>query len=174
MIHYHGGPITPETAARRAWHGRHAFISYAHPKQIGLVAETAQSFALDNGAFSFWKARKPVDWRGYYDFVRDWRRHPGFDFAVVPDVIDGSEDENDLLAEAWPLPRHEGLSFGISMRALTAWCDWQTPGLRCALVQAVSSTCHRQRSFCLGHERPSRQSAMMTVIRSASCTACGC
>lgn len=108
MIHYHGGPIWPERAAIRAWKARHAFISYAHPEQLGLAAEICQSFALDNGAFSFWKAKQPVNWPGFYAWVDDWRRHPGFDFAVVPDVIEGTEAENDRLAAEWPFERHEG------------------------------------------------------------------
>lgn len=107
MIHYHGGPITPETCAIRAWKARHAFISYAHPSQIALADEICQSFALDNGAFSLWKAKKATDWPGYYRWVSKWRTHPGFDFAVVPDVIEGSEEENDHLAEQWPFERHE-------------------------------------------------------------------
>ena len=107
MIHYHGGQITPDTCALRAWAARHAFISFARPEQLPLAADVCQSFALDNGAFSLWKAKKPVDWPGFYDWVANWRRHPGFDFAVVPDVIEGSEDENDDLAEQWPFPRHE-------------------------------------------------------------------
>ncbi len=107
MIHYHGGPITPDTCAIRTWTGRHAFISYAHPLQIGLAAEVAQSFSLDNGAFSFWKANKETNWTAYYDWVGKWRRHPGFDFAIVPDVIAGSEQENDDLAAQWPFPRHQ-------------------------------------------------------------------
>lgn len=106
--HYHGGPIAPDTCALAAWTGRHAFISYAAPGQIRLAASVAQSYSLDNGAFSFWRANKPVDWEGYYSWVDQWRRHPGFDFAVVPDVIDGTEEENDTLAEKWPFPRHEG------------------------------------------------------------------
>lgn len=108
MIHYHGGPITPDTVALKAWKARHAFVSYAHPSQIKLAAEVSQSFSLDNGAFSFWKARKATNWAGYYDFVMNWSRHPGFDFAVVPDVIDGSEDDNDKLAAQWPFPKHTG------------------------------------------------------------------
>lgn len=107
MIHYHGGPITPEPCAIRAWSGRHAFISFAHPNQLALAAHVTQSFALDNGAFSLWKAGKDTNWPAYYAWVKEWRTHPGFDFAVVPDVIAGSEDENDALAEAWPFPRHQ-------------------------------------------------------------------
>jgi hypothetical protein len=107
MIHYHGGPITPDPCAIRAWQAGHAFISYADSRQIGLAAEICQSFALDNGAYTFWKTKRPVNWPGYYAFVNEWRRHPGFDFAVVPDVIEGSEEENDALADAWPFSRHE-------------------------------------------------------------------
>lgn len=47
MIHYHGGPITPDTCALKAWKGRHAFISFANPGQIALASEVTQSFALD-------------------------------------------------------------------------------------------------------------------------------
>lgn len=108
MIHYHGGPITPDTCALRAWSARHAFVSFAAPQQISLAVSVCQSFALDNGAFSLWKAAKPTDWPAYYRWVGDWSRRPNFDFAVVPDVIDGSEAENDALAADWPFPRHKG------------------------------------------------------------------
>lgn len=102
MIHYHGGPITPESCARRAWQGRHAFVSYAHPAQIELAASVCQSFALDNGAFSLWKAGKATDWDGYYTWCDRWLAHPACDWAVIPDVIGGTEDENDELIEQWP------------------------------------------------------------------------
>jgi hypothetical protein len=102
VIHYHGGPITPETAALRAWTRRHAFISYASPSQIRLAASICQSFALDNGAFSAWKAGRPTDWPGYYTWCDEWLRHPACDWAVIPDVIGGSEDENDELISEWP------------------------------------------------------------------------
>ena len=108
MIHYFGGPITPVTAALKAWRGRHAFVSYAHPTQITVASDVCQSFALDNGAFSLWKAGKATDWSGFYEWVDRWRCDPGFDFAVVPDVIDGTESQNDDLAEQWPFPRYQG------------------------------------------------------------------
>lgn len=108
MIHYHGGPITPDTCALKAWTGRHAFISYAAPQQIGLAAYVCQSFALDNGAFTFWKQGKAIDWTAFYAWVNQWRFHPGFDFAVIPDVIDGTEAENDALLADWPFASHQG------------------------------------------------------------------
>lgn len=102
MIHYHGGPITPETCAYRAWRGRHAFVSWAHPEQIELAASVCQSFALDNGAFSAWRSGRAVDWDDYYEWCARWLAHPACDWAVIPDVIEGSEKDNDALVRAWP------------------------------------------------------------------------
>lgn len=109
MIHYHGGPITPETCARRVWSGRHAFVSFAAPGQIELAASVCQSFALDNGAFSLWRAGKPVRWGDYYDWCAKWLTHPACDWAVIPDVIGGTEAENDQLLQVWPFSAHQGV-----------------------------------------------------------------
>lgn len=113
MKHYHGGPITPDTCAIRAWSGRLAFVSAARPDQMKMVAAITSGFALDNGAFSAWKEAQKrgtelPGWDWFYRFVEQWRRHPRFDFAIVPDVIEGSEEANDALAAQWPFPRHEG------------------------------------------------------------------
>jgi hypothetical protein len=109
MIHYHGGPITPDKAAREVWTRRHGFVSFAHQQQMALAAEICQSFALDNGAFSAWKDGRSVDWPRYYDWVSEWVLHPGFDFAVIPDEIEGGEAENDALIDEWPLERWQGV-----------------------------------------------------------------
>ena len=109
MIHYHGLPITPATAAAVAIKAGHAFVSFAHPGQMGLAVAACQSFALDNGAFSAWRAGKPItDWADYYAFAAAGKRQPACDFAVIPDVIDGTEADNDRLIAEWPLPRWFG------------------------------------------------------------------
>lgn len=109
MIHYHGLPITPATAGVKAVEWGHAFISWAHPDQLGIAAEVAQSFALDNGAFSAWKQGKPIqNWAGFYEWAAAGKLIPSCDFAVVPDVIDGTEADNDALLVEWPLPRWFG------------------------------------------------------------------
>jgi hypothetical protein len=103
LIHYHGLPINPGTAAVYAINAGHAFVSFAHASQLPLAVEVAQSFAIDNGAFSAWRAGEPVtDWSGYYEWSADVLRHPHCDFAVIPDVIDGSDTENDDLLAEWP------------------------------------------------------------------------
>ncbi|EKN3715158.1 TPA: hypothetical protein ACJIYU_000564 [Yersinia enterocolitica] len=104
MIHYHGGPITPDPCAMKAWRGRHAFISFVNASQLELASEICQSFAIDNGAFSAWKkaGKNKIDWGDYYAFIAQWKNHPGFDFAIIPDVIDGGAIENDALLDKWP------------------------------------------------------------------------
>lgn len=109
MIHYHGLPITPETAAAVALSGGHGFVSFADPRNLGLAASVCQSFALDNGAFTAWKQGKPIaDWTPFYEWAEQCKRIPACDFAVIPDVIDGSEAENDALLAEWPLPKWFG------------------------------------------------------------------
>jgi hypothetical protein len=109
MIHYHGLPITPATAAVKAISGGHAFVSFRHPNQLSLAIEICQSFAVDNGAFSAWKSGSPiVDWSHYYKWVDSIKNCPNFDFAVIPDVIDGSEGDNDRLIRDWPFSNPVG------------------------------------------------------------------
>lgn len=109
MIHYHGLPITPATVAHRAIDAGHAFVSYAHPDQLTVAMEVCQSFAIDNGAFSAWKSGKAVDnWQGYYDWALNIKKVPSCDFAVIPDVIDGTEADNDALLNDCPLPNWFG------------------------------------------------------------------
>jgi hypothetical protein len=72
---------------------------------VGTAIDLAQSFALDNGAFSAWKSGKPVkDWTDFYDWALNLKKVPSCDFAVIPDVIDGTEDDNDALLKDCPLP----------------------------------------------------------------------
>lgn len=101
MIHYHGSPIWPTSAAASFYATRHACVSFAHPEQMALVAETCQSFILDNGAFTAWKSGKDHDFNGYVEFVREWCQHPGFDWCLIPDVIDGTENDNTRLLAAF-------------------------------------------------------------------------
>lgn len=109
MIHYHGLPITPETAAIRAVKGGHAFVSFASHHQLETAASVCQSFAIDNGAFSAWRAGNPIEeWSEFYRWAEDCKRIPSCDFAVIPDVIDGDESANDELLAEWPLPRWFG------------------------------------------------------------------
>ena len=103
MIHYHGGPLgCSDDASARILSGRHAFVSYGNFSQLSLVQEVCQSYAIDNGAFSIWRKGKEIDFDEFYAFVETaWS--PAMDFFVIPDVIGGTEKEQDSLLEDCPL-----------------------------------------------------------------------
>lgn len=88
----------------KSFAGKHAMVSYEHPEQLEVAAEICQSVVLDNGAFSAWKQKKIYDFTGYADWAAKWVRHPAVDWCVIPDVIDGTEDDNDRLLADWALP----------------------------------------------------------------------
>lgn len=83
-------------------------ISFAAPEQIEVAAELCQSFALDNGAFTLWKReggrceiKNYPKLKEYAKWVEKWRGHPGFDWCLIPDSVDGGEQENDILISQW-------------------------------------------------------------------------
>lgn len=100
MIHYHGTPITPISALLEL-HGRHFCVSHAAPQDVERCHHVGQSVMLDNGAFSAWKTGKAVNWSKYYQWTDRWLDCPTT-WAVIPDVITGSEDDQDNLISQWP------------------------------------------------------------------------
>lgn len=100
MIHYHGTPITPHAEFERLG-GRSFCVSFADPRQAKAAHEIGEGVMLDNGAFSFWRTGKEVDWDRFYIWVEPWLAWQTT-WAVIPDVIDGTEEENDALIEEWP------------------------------------------------------------------------
>lgn len=143
MIHYHGTPVSGTlTDKARFLAGRHALVPFPRQDDLGIVAEVCQSFVFDNGAFSVWKKGGQLNIEGYLRWVDCWYRHPGFEWALVPDVIDGDEDANDKLLEQWPahlpgvpvwhlhesLDRLQRLATDWRTVALGSSGQWATPG----------------------------------------------
>lgn len=102
MIHYHGTPFSGRDGTGvRCLQARHAMVSFYDTQPLPLVAELCQSFTLDNGAFSAWTNGKEFDVEGFASWVMEWYRHPGFDWYIMPDVIDGADEENAAMRERW-------------------------------------------------------------------------
>lgn len=108
MLHYHGTPITPRSNLL-SLAGRCFCVSFAKPCDVKVCHEIGQSVMLDNGAFSFWRVGKKTDWTGFYAWAAEWLDH-NTTWAVIPDVIGGSEAENDALINEW---RHQTLPRGV-------------------------------------------------------------
>jgi hypothetical protein len=82
--------------------GRHALVPFPSPSALQYVREVCQSYCVDNGAFSAWQNGTPItDWLPYYRWVE--ALDGPLDFAIIPDIIDGSEQDNDRLVKEWPL-----------------------------------------------------------------------
>lgn len=69
---------------------------------MGAVAECCASFVFDNSAFSVWKSGGVLDVPDYVRWCETWARHPGLDWCLIPDAIEGDAAENDALIRDWP------------------------------------------------------------------------
>jgi hypothetical protein len=159
MIHYHGTPAGGgRLDAAKFLAGRHALVPFPRQDDMGVVAEVCQSFVFDNGAFSVWKKGGTLDIDGYTRWVDDWHRHPGFDWALIPDVIDGDERENNRLLHQWPnhlpgvpvwhlhesLERLQHLAAGWTTVAFGSSGQWASPGTKAwwaRMAEAMDAVC---------------------------------
>jgi len=114
LIHYHGTPITPHSE-RQKMAGKNFCVSYFRPEDAAWCLNNGQSVMWDNGAFSAYTQNKIFDFHGYIKWVEQYLAHPHW--AVIPDVIDGSVEENETLLLQWPYAKelsapvwHMGLS----------------------------------------------------------------
>jgi len=154
MIHYHGLPVSgPQSENTEFAKNRHVLVSFAHPEPLPLVHDVCSSFCLDNGAFTFWGAEqkalkkgieaKPVQWDKFVEWVGVWDKHPSYDFCFVPDVIGGTQEQNEELLQKYygklknPVPiyhLHESLEWAAQLAkyspriAIGSSGEWPTPG----------------------------------------------
>lgn len=125
MIHYHGTPLTPRSALQRMA-GKHFCVSYAHPADADWCVAHGQSVMWDNGAFSAFTKGRPFDPAAFARWVEPRLGHPHW--AVVPDVIDGVEDQQRDMIATWPHPPalsapvwHMGLSIDWLCELADGW-----------------------------------------------------
>lgn len=143
MIHYHGTPCGGKRIeAARFLKERHALVPFPRPEDLACVMEVCKSFVLDNGAFTIWKQGGSLDVAGYLEWVHGIYRHPGFDWALMPDSIEGDEAENDAMLADWPdkilgvpvyhlhesLDRAERLANEYPIVAIGSSGEWPDPG----------------------------------------------
>jgi hypothetical protein len=100
-IHYHGTPITPVSVLHEL-SGHFFCVSHWRPDDVERCHRIGQGVMLDNGAFSAWMANKPItDWAPFYAWAEEWLAYPT-SWAVIPDVIAGTDADNDALIAQWP------------------------------------------------------------------------
>jgi hypothetical protein len=131
VIHYHGTPITPR-ARLLDLVGRHFCVSFARPDSLSACLEIGQSVMLDNGAFSAWRRGGEVNIDAYARWVSpllDRREN----WCVIPDVIDGTGEDNDAL--------------------LSSWSQLGVPRSQCAPVWHMHESIDRLVRLCAGYNR---------------------
>lgn len=106
-IHHHGLPLTPEIMLLDLA-GKHVCISYATKRdaQVELCLRMMQSIMFDCGEFTYHRQGGSVDRDAYYAWLRPILRAPHW--AVIPDRIDGSVDEQRALVATWPFHKDRG------------------------------------------------------------------
>jgi len=145
LIHYHGTPIGGmRSNAAQFLFGRAALIPFPRPEDMAIACEVCTSVIIDNGAFSIWKRNdgSSLLLTDYLKFCDEWYKHPTVSWCLIPDVIDGTEIDNDALLKDWPreilgvpvwhyhesLDRLERLSYEWRTVALGSSGDWPHPG----------------------------------------------
>lgn len=99
IIHYHGTPLTPRAELMKMA-GKHFCVSFANPGDADWCLLNGQSVMWDSGAFTAFTKGDQVDWVKYYAWLEPRLGHPHW--AVIPDVIDGSVEEQRGLVAQWP------------------------------------------------------------------------
>lgn len=126
MIHYHGTPLTPRAQLLKMA-GRCFCVSAAEPRDLDVCLSIGQSVMLDNGAFSVHTRGIPFDLPGFYAWIEPHLAHPHW--AVVPDVIDGTVEQQRAMVKTWPFRKSLGMPvwhLGLPINYLLELCDeWE-------------------------------------------------
>ena len=85
--------------------GKHFCVSFEDHRDIDWCVKNGQSVMLDNGAFSAFTKGKTIDFKAYEEWIEPYLYPPNW--AIIPDVIDGSvEEQKELMKMFSHLPNH--------------------------------------------------------------------
>ena len=97
MIKYHGTPITPMKIFNESVINRNVLIPFTKTQDLKRALKICNKIIIDNGAYTLWRQGGEIDWDKYYSFLEDIKDK--IEFFFIPDVIDGTEKENDKLID---------------------------------------------------------------------------
>ena len=94
-----GTPVTPKRLLATLA-GSSFCVSFAAPRQLDQAIELVgdeEILVLDNGAFSHWRqGHDAIDRQAFWSWANDVQDRCDVAVAVIPDVIEGTEEENLL------------------------------------------------------------------------------
>ena len=101
-------------------------VSFANRADADWCLSHGQSVMWDNGAFTFYRKGGALDVSAYEKWLEPRLAHPHW--CVVPDVIDGTQEQQQALVAAWTRPRdlsapvwHLGLSIDWLLALSDSW-----------------------------------------------------
>lgn len=92
MQKFHVTPITPKSEFLKL-KGRNVLISYLRNENYKQAVSLCQKIYIDNGAYTFFRKGLKPNWNNFYK----WLEGKTYNHFFIPDVIDGSEIENNNL-----------------------------------------------------------------------------
>lgn len=95
MIKYHGTPITPKEVFLKSMKNKNVLIPFTEQRDLERAFKICDKILIDNGAYTIWRQQITIDWNEYYDWIDEI--YDNISYFFIPDVIDGTEEENDLL-----------------------------------------------------------------------------
>lgn len=129
MIKYYGTPLSPIKIFNEAMEGRNCLIPFPNPQDFKRAVKLCDKVILDNGAFTTWGRVKKgkieninwdEHWGKYYLWVEE--NISFIEFFFIPDVIDGTEEENDdLLQEFIDKYKYEKDGMKIINKGVPIW-----------------------------------------------------
>lgn len=98
-------------------------MSFAAPQDLKTCLQIGQSVMLDNGAFSAYTRGAEFDPKKFYEWLEPILSPPHW--AVVPDVIGGSVEDQKELRRNWPwqLGRHNACPVWHLDKPLSYLCE---------------------------------------------------
>ncbi len=98
MLKFHVTPITPQKVFTEFMKDECIIVSFLRPENLKRAVNFCSKIYIDNGAYTFFRKQILPDWNKFYKFLEN----KTFDMFFIPDVIDGSEVENDFLISQVP------------------------------------------------------------------------
>lgn len=100
-IHYHGTPLSPRAELMKLA-GKCFCVPFSDARDADTCLAIGQAVMFDNGAFSAYTKGKSFDREGYIRFLDQRLAAPHW--AIPPDVIDGTVEEQRTGLATWPYP----------------------------------------------------------------------
>lgn len=93
-------PITPLKVFNKYFINKNVVISFLRAEQYKQAVKNNCNIYFDNGAYTYFRKKIKPDWDKFYKFLEN----KIYERFFIPDIIDGTEEENNKLIQN--LPKH--------------------------------------------------------------------